>query len=439
MEGVLFLSFAMEVMPLEDVEEFTEEHFESVVAVVEQTQAKEIMLREYGMRVLPACVGRMTSLVLLDLAFNKLSRLPDELGKLVALRELYLDHNSLEELPETMGSLLCLELLHIQQNRLTCVPESLCDLPKLRFVKALLNRFDFTPRIAQEPEAEFQSLQEFCLSKLSRSGRSSLIPVTVAGMHPARACPVCHQVFFGRAMRVQKRRVLGTTAQVSCWGTVCSKECWQREVCTDKDQFSQLQCLAPSELARATVSLNNSNNWMAAMLNRNQQVQEPQMNARKSSILVIPPGSGFNAHPNRMEFLAEKFIVHFPDLPEPPAQSDSEGVAEAIEMCKPYLRIVSLVIAGSRGSRFVAELLKDGLIQCPVLLLAPSCMKVFEEKGPPITAVAGVCDKSVPIHVVRQRAANRAILVEMENDGHSLESLDTKSVFVEIIEKAINR
>ena len=67
---------------------------------------------------LPASVGRLRSLEVLDLSQNHLSTLPPEIGMLVNLKELLLFDNQLQNLPMEMGTLYQLALLGVEGNPL---------------------------------------------------------------------------------------------------------------------------------------------------------------------------------------------------------------------------------------------------------------------------------------------------------------------------------
>jgi Leucine rich repeat len=74
----------------------------------------------YGthLQTLPAAIGTLNRLRVLDLADNALTELPSEFGRLVALRYLYLHRNRLDALPEWTGALTALpQLRHLDCGR----------------------------------------------------------------------------------------------------------------------------------------------------------------------------------------------------------------------------------------------------------------------------------------------------------------------------------
>ena len=81
--------------------------------------------------VLPPSIGRLTSLMVLDLYGNDIRRLPVEIGQLRAMRRLYLDNNNIEEVPAEISNLRNLIRLYLGQNQLRIVPKQLFQMATL--------------------------------------------------------------------------------------------------------------------------------------------------------------------------------------------------------------------------------------------------------------------------------------------------------------------
>src|SRR5437870_3144096 len=77
------------------------------------TNLEGLDLRGYGLRALPAEIGRLTSLRNLDLRDNQLSALPAEIGRLTSLQNLSLGGNQLDTLPAEIGGLTSLQNLSL--------------------------------------------------------------------------------------------------------------------------------------------------------------------------------------------------------------------------------------------------------------------------------------------------------------------------------------
>ena len=87
----------------------------------------------YVLESLPAEIGQLTSLTFLNLVGNHLTSLPAEIGQLTSLQELYLAGNQLTSLAE-IRPLTQLQKLSLGHNRLTTVPEWIEELTSLDVV-----------------------------------------------------------------------------------------------------------------------------------------------------------------------------------------------------------------------------------------------------------------------------------------------------------------
>jgi Leucine-rich repeat (LRR) protein len=80
------------------------------------------------------------------LADNDLSDVPAQIGLLTRLRMLDLGHNELTLIPEALGDLSGLtDFLYLQDNRLTSLPSSLARLTRLRYLNISAHRFEARP------------------------------------------------------------------------------------------------------------------------------------------------------------------------------------------------------------------------------------------------------------------------------------------------------
>ncbi|KAG6415748.1 hypothetical protein SASPL_123163 [Salvia splendens] len=84
---------------------------------------------------IPAALGRLSSLGLIDVSYNNLSgRIPDDLGNLASLNSLFLNNNLLSgEIPSTIGGCLALHKLDLSHNFLTGrVPPNITNLQEMQ-------------------------------------------------------------------------------------------------------------------------------------------------------------------------------------------------------------------------------------------------------------------------------------------------------------------
>ena len=82
-------------------------------------------------QVVPACIGRLTALMSLNLGFNKLTSLPAEIGQLTSLERLDLTNNRLTSVLVEIGQLTSLVALGLGDNQLTSVPAEIGQLRSL--------------------------------------------------------------------------------------------------------------------------------------------------------------------------------------------------------------------------------------------------------------------------------------------------------------------
>lgn len=93
----------------------------------------------------PAEIGRLANLSMLNLRYNRLQRLPESIGNLSQLTQLDVASNQLDELPLGIGRLLKLEILRIDDNPLPGLPETIGNLRNLRLLYASGSRLSSLP------------------------------------------------------------------------------------------------------------------------------------------------------------------------------------------------------------------------------------------------------------------------------------------------------
>ncbi|PSS30098.1 Plant intracellular Ras-group-related LRR protein [Actinidia chinensis var. chinensis] len=102
-------------------------------------------LHSNGIDELPDSIGDLLSLVCLDLSANQLTYLPATFGRLVRLEELDLSSNHLPMLPESIGSLISLKKLIVETNNIEEIPHSIGQCSSLRELRADYNRLKALP------------------------------------------------------------------------------------------------------------------------------------------------------------------------------------------------------------------------------------------------------------------------------------------------------
>jgi hypothetical protein len=101
----------------------------------------------------PAEIWQLTSLTYLNLGDNQLTSVPAEIGQLTSLRELLLDANQLTSLPSEIGQLTSLRELHLHINQLTSLPAEIGQLTSLKVLNLHENQLTSVPAAIRELRA----------------------------------------------------------------------------------------------------------------------------------------------------------------------------------------------------------------------------------------------------------------------------------------------
>ncbi len=105
----------------------------------------ELHLPGRNITILPAHIGRLSELFLLQLDSNSLTSLPAELGNCTALTQINLAHNKLTALPPEIGKLNSLHTLRLSDNKLASIPEQLGNIKALENVWLDVNELTGIP------------------------------------------------------------------------------------------------------------------------------------------------------------------------------------------------------------------------------------------------------------------------------------------------------
>jgi len=127
----------------------------------------KIELHDKGLTSVPAALGGLTALTMLDLSHNMLTQLPVALGRLTALTTLDLSQNMLETVPAEVEGLTALAQLNLAHNKLTSIPAELGQLTALTFLSLCDNQLTSVP-------AELGGLAELMDLSLGRNKLESL-------------------------------------------------------------------------------------------------------------------------------------------------------------------------------------------------------------------------------------------------------------------------
>ncbi|MBD2603251.1 leucine-rich repeat domain-containing protein [Scytonema hofmannii FACHB-248] len=95
---------------------------------------------------LPQEFGQLTNLQSLDLSSNQLSSLPQEFGQLTNLQSLDLSFNQLSSLPQEFGQLTNLQSLNLYYNELSSLPQEFVQLTNLQSLNLSFNQLSSLPQ-----------------------------------------------------------------------------------------------------------------------------------------------------------------------------------------------------------------------------------------------------------------------------------------------------
>ena len=142
------------------------EHWEGVT--MENGRVVELSLEDFGLTgAVPAEIGRLSALRVLNLRANQLTSVPAEIGQLAALEELNLGNNQLTSVPAGIGQLGSLERLYLFDNKLTSLPAEIGQLTSLERLYLSNNQLMSVP-------AEIWQLTSLRVLRLERNQLTTL-------------------------------------------------------------------------------------------------------------------------------------------------------------------------------------------------------------------------------------------------------------------------
>ncbi|XP_074295472.1 plant intracellular Ras-group-related LRR protein 4-like [Silene latifolia] len=110
-------------------------------------------LRANKINELPESIGELLSLIFLDLSGNNLVKLPPSLGRLIHLEELDMRSNNLSSLPDTIGCLTNLKRLNVETNNLDELPHTIGQCSSLEELLVAYNRLKALPEAVGKIES----------------------------------------------------------------------------------------------------------------------------------------------------------------------------------------------------------------------------------------------------------------------------------------------
>ncbi len=128
--------------------------------IIQLEQLRGLGLRNNRFATLTPEIARSQNLTSLDLSFNRLASLPPAVGDLTHLLELFLGNNALETVPAEIGKLTHLKTLRLDNNHLRSLPQEINQLNQLLILEIDNNHF-----LTAEIERTRNRLPRNCLLK----------------------------------------------------------------------------------------------------------------------------------------------------------------------------------------------------------------------------------------------------------------------------------
>ncbi|ONK68709.1 uncharacterized protein A4U43_C05F15090 [Asparagus officinalis] len=117
------------------------------------TSLKKLDLHSNRIAELPDCIGELFNLLQLDLRANQLTSLPSTFGRLMRLEELDLSSNHFSSLPDVIGNLISLKKLDVETNDIEELPYTIGNCSKLVELRADYNRCKGLPEAVGKLES----------------------------------------------------------------------------------------------------------------------------------------------------------------------------------------------------------------------------------------------------------------------------------------------
>ncbi|KAL3746481.1 hypothetical protein ACJRO7_015444 [Eucalyptus globulus] len=181
------------------------------------------------LRKLPLSIGKLRSLLLLNLLYTRIEELPDSIGELKRLEEMNLGYTQIRELPSTIGGLKSLLALNLQRTKITELPPSIGYLIRLECLLMAGSKIKELPKAIGMLEnlkvLESRNCKNLDGEIPSEIGRvSSLEVLDVSGSKVSRVPTTINQLSrlqelrFGDCHKLERLPQLPASLKVLCFG-----------------------------------------------------------------------------------------------------------------------------------------------------------------------------------------------------------------------------
>ncbi|KAF7848470.1 hypothetical protein BT93_L1920 [Corymbia citriodora subsp. variegata] len=183
----------------------------------------------HRLRKLPESIGKLRSLLLLNLLYTRIKELPDSIGDLKKLEEMNLGFTQMRELPNSIGGLKSLLILNLQRTKVMELPASIGYLKRLECLYMTGSKIKELPKAIGMLEnlkvLESRNCKNLDGEIPSEIGRVSFLEVLdVSGSKVSRVPTTINQLShlqelrFGDCHKLERLPELPASLKILCFG-----------------------------------------------------------------------------------------------------------------------------------------------------------------------------------------------------------------------------
>ncbi|KAJ5079564.1 hypothetical protein M0811_14433 [Anaeramoeba ignava] len=119
---------------------------------------EQIYVRGHKLNLMPAHIGSLRNLRIVDLSFNLIPNISDEICQLPNLESLILDHNKIQQVNPKITQLRYLQILSLSYNFIKELPKNFFEFSHLKKLYLIGNEINYDPQFSKLTSLEFCDL-----------------------------------------------------------------------------------------------------------------------------------------------------------------------------------------------------------------------------------------------------------------------------------------